>query len=503
LGQETGLRGRGRFLDFLAFTKSPIYGIIPSSWLPVVAVSIRLRLSLAYSSVLATVLLLFGTVLYYVLTQNLMTGIDRQLEATASRVVSVTQVRISPLSFGRMLEVPNLAFLTPPGLYIQVLDLSSGLIVDRSETLGDGVLPLEADARETVLAGLSYLESLEIGSQRMRLSSQPVMAGDEVVGIVQVGTSLVQVDQTQRQLLSILVIGGLLALALSALLGALLARAALRPMDQITQTALAISRTEDLTRRLDVAGPQDEVGRLAATFNEMLSRLEDLFRMQRRFIADVSHELRTPLTTVQGNVELLQRGASEDPEARRETLADIESEVARMSRLVADLLLLARMDAGVELDLAPVELDTLVLDVYRQAQIMSDDAEVRLGHEDQAVVQGDADRLRQLLLNLVDNALKYTPAGGRVTLSLYNTGDWVRVVVADTGVGIPPEHLRPGPSGAPLIFERFYRADPARSQGGTGLGLSIVHWIVQAHDGRIEVESKVGQGSTFTVWFPA
>jgi signal transduction histidine kinase len=235
----------------------------------------------------------------------------------------------------------------------------------------------------------------------------------------------------------------------------------------------------------------------------MLSRLETLFRTQRRFVADVSHELRTPLTTIQGNVELLRRGAAKDAEARRETLADIETEVARMSRLVADLLLLARMDAGVELDVGPVELDTLLLDVYRQAQVMSDGTDVCLGNEDQAVIQGDADRLRQLFLNLVDNALKYTPPGGCVTLSVQKTEGWVRVVVADTGVGIPPEDLQPGPSGVPMIFERFYRADPARSRGGTGLGLSIVQWIVQAHGGRIEVESSVGSGSTFTVWLPA
>jgi two-component system, OmpR family, sensor kinase len=465
-------------------------------------VSIRLRLTLAYSSVLATVLLLFGTVLYYLLTQSLLTGIDRQLDATAERVVSSTQVRISPLSLSRMLEVPDLALLTPPGLYIQVFDVSSGLIVDRSDTLGEGVLPLDAETMESVLAGRPHVESLTVGGQRLRICSRPLSAGGEVVGIVQVGNSLVQVDQTQRQLLSILVSGGFLALAASALLGALLARAALRPMDQITQTALAISRTRDLSRRLPVGGPRDEVGRLAETFNEMLSRLETLFGTQRRFIADVSHELRTPLTTVQGNVELLRRGAAEDPQARRETLADIESEVGRMSRIVADLLLLARMDAGVELDLAPVELDTLVLDVYRQAQVMGHGAEVRLGHEDQAVVHGDVDRLRQLLLNLVDNALTYTPPDGRVTLSLYNTGSWVRVVVADTGVGISPEDLRPGPSGVPLIFERFYRADPARFRGGTGLGLSIVHWIAQAHGGRVEVESELGGGSTFTVWLP-
>jgi signal transduction histidine kinase len=244
---------------------------------------------------------------------------------------------------------------------------------------------------------------------------------------------------------------------------------------------------------------------LAATFNEMLGRLETLFRTQRRFIADVSHELRTPLTTVQGNVDLLRRGAAEDAETRHETLADIEAEVARMSRLVADLLLLARVDAGVDLEKEPVELDTLLLEIYRQARLISDGVEVKLGHEDQAVVLGDADRLRQLFLNLVDNALKYTPPGGQVTLSLYREEAWVRVVVADTGIGIPAEDLESGPKGIPLIFERFYRADPARSrpQGGSGLGLSIAHWITQAHGGEIDVQSEVGRGSTFTVRLPA
>jgi two-component system, OmpR family, sensor kinase len=237
----------------------------------------------------------------------------------------------------------------------------------------------------------------------------------------------------------------------------------------------------------------------------MLARLETLFRTQQRFIADVSHELRTPLTTIQGNIDLLQRGTLDDPQALHEALAAIEGEVARMSRLVADLLLSARVDAGIRLETRPVELDTLLLEVYRQARVMSNGVEVRLGHEDQAVVVGDADRLRQLLLNLVDNALKYTPAGGQVTLSLYRDEEWVQVVVADTGFGIPPEDLHPGPNGLPLIFERFYRADPARSRplGGTGLGLSIAQWIAQAHGGEITVESQVGRGSTFTVRLPA
>jgi signal transduction histidine kinase len=290
----------------------------------------------------------------------------------------------------------------------------------------------------------------------------------------------------------------------AAVLGALLTRPVLQPIDDITQTALIISRTEDLSQRLEITGPQDELGRLAATFNEMLARLEILFRTQRRFIADVSHELRTPLTTIRGNVDLLGSGAADEPEARREMLAAVRDEVDRMSRLVADLLLLAQADAGIRLYCQPVAVDTLLLDVYRQARAMSGGVEVRLGQEDQAIVDGDPDRLRQLLLNLVDNAIKYTPPGGRVTLSLTREDGWVLISVEDTGKGIAPEHLQPGESGAPLIFERFYRADKARSRsmGGTGLGLSIADWIAQAHGGKITVQSQLGQGSTFTVWLP-
>ncbi|HSJ54727.1 MAG TPA: ATP-binding protein [Anaerolineae bacterium] len=465
--------------------------------------SIRLRLTLWYTTILAVVIAIFGTALYSLLTYNLLNSIDQQLAGMAQAVSEAAQVRISPFSLEKIVEVPDLDVLTPPGLYIQVYGVDAREVLDRSGTLGDLTLPLESTTLRAALARQAEVRDVTLGGQLLRLHNRPLIIGGNVEGIVQVATSLAQVDQTQRQLLSILVSGALLALLISGALGALLARVALRPIDQITQTALAISRTEDLTRRLNVREPLDEVGRLSATFNEMLARLETLFRTQRRFVADVSHELRTPLTTIQGNLDLLRRGVAEDPQVRRETLADIEGELARMSRLVADLLLLARMDAGVHLEPEPVELDTLLLQVYRQARLMADGVDVRLGHEDQAVVMGDADRLRQLLLNLVDNALKYTPAGGQVTLSLYNEGNEVRVAVADTGAGIPPQDLEPGPNGLPMVFERFYRADPARTRGGTGLGLSIVHWIVQIHGGRIEVESEVGRGSTFTVWLPA
>jgi signal transduction histidine kinase len=218
----------------------------------------------------------------------------------------------------------------------------------------------------------------------------------------------------------------------------------------------------------------------------MLDRLEKLFRAQQRLIADISHELRSPLTTIRGNVDLLRRmNCVDEP-----SLDAIQAESERMTRLVGDLLLLAQADAGQSLRRERVELDTILLQVFRQVRPLAEGIEMTIGEEDQATILGDPDRLKQLLLNLVDNAIKYTPKGGQVTLGLRRAQDRAALSVADTGVGIPAEDL-------PRIFERFYKADRARSGGGTGLGLAIAKHIVQGHGGRIWAESVEGQGSTF------
>jgi signal transduction histidine kinase len=321
------------------------------------------------------------------------------------------------------------------------------------------------------------------------------------------------VDNALNQVGRYLILGTSLSLVLAAIVGAFLARRALTPIDMITDMARGITRTGDLGKRLEITENRSEVGRLAATFNGMLDQIQRLFNTQRQLIADVSHELRTPLTTVQGNVELLQkvadRGAVDSQAAIsldtvREILAEVEGETQRMNTMIQDLLLLAQADSGaVQLQMAPVELDTLLLEVYRQTQRLAVQQkgagalDVRLGNEDQASVCGDRERLRQLMLNLTDNAIKYTPAGGTIRLGLKNERRWVRISVQDTGIGIRPEHQQ-------LIFNRFYRTDKARSReiGGSGLGLSIVQWIAEAHHGHVVLESQVGHGSTFTVWLP-
>jgi signal transduction histidine kinase len=243
----------------------------------------------------------------------------------------------------------------------------------------------------------------------------------------------------------------------------------------------------------------EEVAQLITAFNETLSRLEGLFTSQRRFIADVSHELRTPLTVIKGEVSLMRRIGQVD----EESLTSVEGEVDRLTRLVGDLLILAQAESGrLPMDMRPVELDTILLEVFQQMRTLAGDKlQLHIAEIDQVQVTGDRDRLKQVLVNLISNAIQYTPAGGGVTLSLQKNNEQARLIVRDTGPGIPAQDL-------PHIFERFYRGERSRKRAagsqtsGFGLGLSIAYWIVRNHGGSIEVDSHEGQGTTFCIWLP-
>jgi heavy metal sensor kinase len=324
------------------------------------------------------------------------------------------------------------------------------------------------------------------------------MHGGSLVNIVRVGTSLQALEETLHRLLIILLITMPLALLASLGGGWFLAGRALRPVGAITQAAERIAGG-DLTQRLTVPTAQDEIGRLAATFNAMIDRLEASFQQVRQFTSDASHELRTPLTVLKGETELaLRRPRSSDD--YRVVLESSLEEIDRMSRIVDELLFLSRADLGeIKMESRPVRLDHLFDDLKRQAEVLGYEQGVQIvtGLIEPATVAGDDMRLGELVLNLLDNAIKYSPPGGRVEMSLVTQDGMARLSVSDQGIGVArEEHAH--------IFDRFYRTDAARAhtKKGTGLGLAICQWIVDAHHGTIEVHSEPGKGSTLTVVLP-
>ena len=325
---------------------------------------------------------------------------------------------------------------------------------------------------------------------------EPIRSEGEIIGAVEVGLPRDDVEDSLDALLVIIAIAYPIALVLATVGGLLIAGRALAPIDRVTTVARRIS-AEDLSQRLDMQLPDDEVGRLARTFDEMIARLDEAFRRQRQFTADASHELRTPLTAIKGQTEVaLQR--DRDVAEYQEVLTTVNSEVDRMIRLVGSLLTLARADARqIAIARDEVDLGELVGDAIEQIRPAAEakNIDVQSNVDDAVRLTADEDLVLQLVLNLLDNAVKYTPEGGRVGVATRVADGRAELSVADDGPGIPEEHQ-------PRIFDRFYRVDPARSHGGAGLGLSISRWIAEAHGGTIEVESEPAKGSKFTVRLP-
>jgi signal transduction histidine kinase len=292
-------------------------------------------------------------------------------------------------------------------------------------------------------------------------------------------------------------VASIILVAIGAIGSYMLTGRAFRAVAQVTRKVNQIESSQDLAQRLPESSGSDEVGTLVTTFNRLLTRLQSAFETQRRFVADSSHELRTPLTVIKSNLHLLRQ--TNDRTERAELLNITEGEVSRLNRMVDDLLYMAQMQAGHDLKpiLRPVELDSVLLDVFARARPLAllKHQKLALIHEDIAATMGDRDQLQHLLLNLLDNAMKYTGEGGLITLGLWSEEGWARVEVSDNGRGIAEEDL-------PLIFERFFRTDDARQtqRSGSGLGLAIVKSIAEAHGGKIEVYSRLHEGTTFRLW---
>lgn len=339
--------------------------------------------------------------------------------------------------------------------------------------------------------------SLVDARQRWRVYSLPIAGSNEhLVALAALGA----IDASVRRFGVLMILMATVGAMVTFLAGWLVAVVALRPVAAVTRTAGTIARSREFSRRVSpdpVRSARDELGRLTATFNEMLGSLEQAYSAQQRFVSDASHELRAPLTSIQANLELLRERKDMPAEQRQTAVAEAAAEANRLARLVADLLALARADAGTTLRREDVELDRVLMDIVGDARHLVAGQRLEIGTLEPCVIRGDRDRMKQLFLILVDNAIKYTPAPGSVSVSLRRDPNGAVFEVRDTGIGIPAADL-------PRVFERFYRADPARSRdpGGTGLGLAIAHWIATQHEGTIELTSTPGHGTTATVRLP-
>ena len=464
--------------------------------------TIKFRMTLWYVVILGIILSSFSFFLYFTLADSLYKGVDNKIRTMAEIVASSAR---SPFEAGTSIadldQVMTDQFgIRPLGRFIQILD-ESGRVGDRSTNLRDVQIPISVQTLKAASKGAITFETVRVmGKYPLRVVTIPISENGKMAGIVQVGSSLEGVEDALHQLLLILLIAVPAALLVASAGGLFLANKALRPVDAITQIARRIG-SGDLSQRIRIKRANDELGRLASTFNEMIAKLEKSFRQVKRFTADASHELKTPLTILRGEVEVGLKKKRGLKEYQRILASNLE-EISRMSRIVEDLLTLSRADMGeLTMEREEIELSTLAREVWEDLQMMAKKKRVQLKFMDDGFtrVEGDPLFLRQLILNITENGLKYTPAGGEVALKVKGDRDQgvVRLFVSDTGVGIPQKDLK-------RVFDRFFRVDTARSRetGGTGLGLSICQWIAHAHEGQIAVESTVGKGSTFTVTLP-
>ena len=465
--------------------------------------SIKFRFTIWYLIVLMLLIGALSVGVYFYLSHSLHQNLDRSLGLRATQLQTIQGV-MSSIAVGEFEEELGEVVL----LYFKNGEELTSISARNVDVTLDSALVQKALNGEALYATIKTAENRELrfyivpfrqegpaslpGTQGMPPGGPSIESG-----AIAVGRSTTDIDESLAGLIRTLVIAGPLTLVLAGAGGIFLAQRALKPVDQITRTAHEIEES-DLSRRIPVQS-KDELGRLAATLNQMIERLEKAFKRQKQFTSDASHELRTPLAVIQAESTLAlnkERTANE----YKQSLEIVSNESMLMAKVVDQLLTLARVDSGKEqLSFEEIDLSELLAGVAAHAEILCRDKGLEF-HSDRMetiLVSGDRAKLRELFLNLLDNAIRYSPDGGKISLTLRRAEESAVISIADIGIGISEEDI-------PYIFERFYRVDKARSrvENGAGLGLAICKYIAEIHGGRIEVISRLGEGSTFSVWLP-
>jgi len=473
--------------------------------------SIRFRFTLLYTFILALTLSIFGFALYTIQAQDTINSLKQDLSLGASRLAEAALKSDSrpeppdsedfhppqPVPFDEFSDEQE--FQSFPEREIgRILDANGNLITSPFGREED-TLPLSDEGLQALQSHNDWYETATVSDQEMLIYSRPVIVGGKVFYIVQVARPLTERNRTLQSLATTLLLAGFVMIVIAFGIGWVFSGVTLQPIHRITQTAQTIGDERDFTRRVDYAGPFDEVGQLASTFNSMLSRLQDAFQkvehslqMQRDFVADVSHELRTPLTTLRGNLGLLLKNPPMPADEKSDIINDMVDESDRLIRLVNDLLLLARADAGRSLARESVDVSPLLEETIRQASQLDSQREISLDATPSLQVMGDRDAIKQVLLIALDNALKHSSDNINVTAKQNDTH--VEIRVQDLGEGMTSEKLE-------HVFERFYRGEGTSAIPGLGLGLAIAKTLVEGMGGEIMMESELGQGSTVKILF--
>lgn len=464
--------------------------------------TVRTKLTLWYVTLLMLSLVGFSVSFYYALSNVFLKGVDEEINSVATAVthtvVAPDGSLIVPDNFDVMLE--NFFGIRTSPYYIQILR-TDGYLVGRSKNLTGFTLLLKDKTLKKALVGEKVYEIIDtVGHFPSRVITIPVELRDgRIVGIIMVGESLEVMDLVFKNMVYIFIFGSIVFVLIASLLGGFLSGKALEPVREITAIARRIE-AESLDERIPV-GVKDEIGNLAITINEMIERLERAFSQTKQFTADASHELKTPLTVLKGEMEVALRG-DPDKEELKEIIVSSLEEIDRMSVIVKNLLDLAKADIDASLEATEkIDLSLVLTENFELTLKLAREKDISLvlDNNDSLFIDGNRVRIGQLVYNLIDNAIKYTPQGGTVKFGLLGVDEKVVFYVRDTGIGIDEADL-------PYIFDRFFRVDKARSsdrsrvEGSVGLGLSICKEIVSAHGGEIKVISKLGEGTEFKVY---